>query len=481
MPQETAETLAQGVVTLCANCDQCRDLLADAPCQFFPRLYNLSDRVAEGGPAPSTRDLKDLIDLCNACGQCPCTSVQVRIRDAKDAFVARDGLPLGVRLIEDVQLVGKLCGMLPQLTNRVMASPVGGVVKRALGIHPERALPQFPSESFDAWAKARGLDALPTGEGRKVAYFVGCSARYMFPEVAKATVEVLEANGIAVHVPEQKCCGMPTYLEGDRAFTFRLADSNLPTLKACIEAGCDIVTACPTCSFALKTVLGRGAAFSPQRRERVLAMLEEEGGDVERVRARLEGEALAPTGRANAASEAFRKPWVLNQLQVKPAHGYDDGYFAALDPDLRILIASHTWELGEYLRDLEARGELRASGPLTEEKRAYFPPCHLREQGMGRPWQDLLRRTADAELQTVGEATDCCGLGGVMGFKKTFHWASLAMGRGLMERTAAMAPERVVTECLGCRVQFNQMLPYPVSHPVELLAAAYRRQAEAAE
>ncbi|MBP0573447.1 hypothetical protein J8J27_22380, partial [Mycobacterium tuberculosis] len=78
--------------------------------------------------------------------------------------------------------------------------------------------------------------------------------------------------------------------------------------------------------------------------------------------------------------------------------------------------------------DLAARGELKPAGELAAEKRAYFPPCHLRAQGMGEPWRELLDETAAAGLQTVSEPTDCCGLGGVMGFKKNFHWASLAMG-----------------------------------------------------
>jgi len=77
-------------------------------------------------------------------------------------------------------------------------------------------------------------------------------------------------------------------------------------------------------------------------------------------------------------------------------------------------------------------------------------------------------------MEIVGRHDDCCGLGGIMGFKTNFHHASLAMGRGLMARTEAANPDRVVTECLGCRVQFQQMQSRPVSHPVELLAQAYR-------
>lgn len=482
MTTTSPETLAHRVMTRCADCALCRDMLADAPCQYFPRLFALNDRARKSGAKPSSQELKDLIGLCNACGQCPCPSVQVQIRQAKDAFVSRDGLPLSVRLVEDVQLVGRLCGALPQVTNFLLnAKPVAKYLKQALGVHPDRKLPSFPTDQLDSWVKAKGLDQMRGGPGRKVAYFVGCTARYMFPEVAKSAVAVLEANGLSVHIPEQKCCGMPTYLEGDRDFTFRLVETNLPVLKRCIEAGYDIVTACPTCSFALKSVLARGAQYSSVWRSHVAAMAELVNGETGDVCDQLAAEAKSHTGRVNTASEVFRTRWLVDQIVGRrySGEGHDDGYFAALDAELRILVASHTWELGEYLRDMRRDGQLKPAGMLAQEELAYFPPCHLREQAIGHPWAELLAEAHAAQIETVGEASDCCGLGGVMGFKADFHDVSLAMGCGLKEKMRAKAPDRIVTECLGCRLQFTQMLDYPVSHPVELLAKAYRNEAEA--
>jgi glycerol-3-phosphate dehydrogenase subunit C len=47
-----------------------------------------------------------------------------------------------------------------------------------------------------------------------------------------------------------------------------------------------------------------------------------------------------------------------------------------------------------------------------------------------------------------------------------------------MRKVEAAAPETLLTDCLSCRLQFNQMLPQPVAHPVEILAAAYRAAKE---
>ena len=36
------------------------------------------------------------------------------------------------------------------------------------------------------------------------------------------------------------------------------------------------------------------------------------------------------------------------------------------------------------------------------------------------------------------------------------------------------APGRLVTDCHSCRIQFQQVLPFDVAHPVELLWEGYR-------
>ena len=83
---------------------------------------------------------------------------------------------------------------------------------------------------------------------------------------------MLERNGVAVYLPEQKCCGMPTMLEGDREFTFDLARFNVAELARCVSAGFDIVCSCPTCGYLLKSVLREGAQFSEEYRALVQQM-----------------------------------------------------------------------------------------------------------------------------------------------------------------------------------------------------------------
>jgi glycerol-3-phosphate dehydrogenase subunit C len=50
---------------------------------------------------------------------------------------------------------------------------------------------------------------------------------------------------------------------------------------------------------------------------------------------------------------------------------------------------------------------------------------------------------------------------------------SVSMGGRLMERIRMIHPERLLSDCLSCRIQLNQLLPYKVLHPIEILREAY--------
>jgi glycerol-3-phosphate dehydrogenase subunit C len=470
---DDAEKRTRKVIDRCNGCGHCRELMVDTSCLFMPQLYRLVDREASGGEPISSAEMKQLLDLCNICGICPCTPVHIWIREAKDAFVEREGLPASIRLIENVQLTGKLGGALPRLANFVLGNGLASKgLKRVIGIHPERKLPPFPQDGFTDWAQARGLMRMPETGGRKVAYFAGCTARYYFPEVAKATVEVLERNGVAVFLPEQKCCGMPTMLEGDRTFTFDLARFNVAELARCVSAGFDIVCSCPTCGYLLKSVLREGAQYSEEYRTLVHQMACEAKGDLDQVSTRLASEDATFTGRTNSASVQDRQPWVLGFSQWKMFK--DQGYFSEIGGADRMRVANHTYDLGEYLWELHEAGQFKLELGAVPGHVAYFAPCHQRQQGIGQPWMNLLGLVPEVRTERVGDAFDCCGLGGIMGFKKEFHETSLTIGTRLTDKIQAVAPERLATDCLSCRLQFQQMLPYEVSHPIEILRESYR-------
>lgn len=473
MAPDFPEQCARRVIDRCAGCGHCRELLDDAACLFMPELFRLAAREAAGGEEISSGEMKRLIGLCNTCGICPCAPVQTWIHEARDAFVARDGLPAEARLLVNVQRLGRIGNAFPRLANALTGDhALGRGVRRVIRIHPQRKLPRFPPDGFAAWAQERGLHEKPRGEGRKVAYFVGCTARYFFPEVAKATVEVLQHNGISVYLPEQKCCGMPALLEGDRSFTFDLARFNVDALSRCVEEGFDIVCSCPTCGYLLKTLLRDGAEYSDDYRALVGRLAAEAGGDMAQVGERLVREDAAFTGRVTQRAAHGRQPWLLGL--VPRTMFADNGYFARLGGLERLRVANHTHDLGEYLRMLHQEGALDVSFGTLTGRVAYFAPCHQRQQGIGQPWCELLALIPGLEAESIGDGFDCCGQGGLMGFKRDFHDISLRIGARLLGKIDAAGSGRLATDCLSCRIQFQQARPVAVAHPVELLRDAYR-------
>ncbi len=442
------------VVDACTDCDCCRYIM-DTSCQFFPKIYSLWDREKETGEQISAQELRQLGDLCNYCALCPCPNIREGIITAKTGFIDREGLAPHIRTLEDVERVGKLCGAVPGLTNLLLQNKTtGGLIKRIVGINHERKLPLFPKQDFPTWAKRQKLQHKKQADKkRKIAYFAGCTARYLFPEVPKAVVAVFEHHGIGVYYPEQHCCGMPSMLEGDRKLTLQLAQKMINQLAEIVADGYEIVCSCSTCGYMLKNALREWAYYSDAYQELV-------GGN--------ERYLLIPEETASTQNRHRRLAKNIYNQILK-----DEGYFSSIDPLKRIQVAENTYDLGEYLLKLSEYGYLDQPKTGITGRMVYYPPCHLREQEIGTPFLKLLSQVPRISIESFSSTFYCCGIAGIMGFKKDFHDASIQMGSPLMEKIRQLDPEILVTDCLSCRLQFNQLSDYYVQHPIEIIRQSY--------
>lgn len=452
------ESTARMVVDACSDCDVCRFLM-DSNCLVFPELYRLYDKEIETGEKISSDELRNLVELCNYCALCPCPNIRADIIKAKTEFITRDGLKFGVRTLEDVQRVAKLCGALPKLTNIISQNKLTGkLLKLTSGIQKERRIPLFPQENFPRWAQNHSLNNRleRRQQNRKIAYFAGCTANFLFPEVARAAVEFFQLNGFDVYYPEQKCCGMPTLLEGDRKLTMNFVRFNIEHLLEAVDSGYTIVCSCSTCGYMLRNILPEGAYYATEYQESVGAVKDH---------------IKIPVGKAslNAAERKFE----LLKKNIYAKILKDEGYFSTIDPLKRIKLAENTFDLGEYLAFLFASGELKTAFDRVSGSMVYYPPCHLREQNIGVPYVDLLKMIPGLTLAPIKGELLCCGMAGIMGFKREFHHASVHLGSRLIDKIKEINPEHIVTDCLSCRLQFNELTSYKVFHPIEVLRKAY--------
>jgi glycerol-3-phosphate dehydrogenase subunit C len=433
-----------------SGCEVCREHMEE-DCLFFPEIYRMQDLTEEIGTPPDEKALASLVDLCTLCGLYPCQDIRMLVLKAKAARAEEKKPPLSARLLSDARQAGRWGTAFSAVINPLnRLTSVTTLAKKALDIHPQRSLPVFPKENFFAWAQKRGLTA-PVKHAEKnvprVAYFVGCSAGYLFPDVARAAVELLEQNGIRVFVPSQDCCSMPLIMEGNQKTAEKRIQANLETLGACVQDGYDIVCSCPTCGYFFKTLLVETAYYSN-------AFQQKSGTDATVMK--------VPSGSKNQTFTTVPKKIYQNILK-------DNGYFSGIDPLQRIDLSLKIKDMGEYLLSLQNSGKVAVALRFPEQPLAYFAPCHQREQGMGQPYYQLIGALPGADIKQVGSDMQCCGMGGHLGYKKNFHDHSLAIGRPVLDKLSVESGRTLVTDCLSCRLQLQHTLFAPVFHPLEML------------
>jgi iron-sulfur cluster protein len=98
------------------------------------------------------------------------------------------------------------------------------------------------------------FDQIPQKVARprfRVAFFGGCANDFLYPELGRDLVKVMNHLGVEVFYPkEQNCCGIPALYSGDRETAVELAEQNVGAMLAGDPDY--VLTTCPTCSTALQ-------------------------------------------------------------------------------------------------------------------------------------------------------------------------------------------------------------------------------------
>ena len=103
-------------------------------------------------------------------------------------------------------------------------------------------------------------------------------------------------------------------------------------------------------------------------------------------------------------------------------------------------------------------------------KVAYHVPCHMEKLGWGVFSERLLRKIPGLEFTPLDSA--CCGISGTYGFKKENYAFSQAIGEPLFAQIRSVNPDVVACDCETCKWQIEMSTPYPVAHPISILAEA---------
>jgi glycerol-3-phosphate dehydrogenase subunit C len=142
-----------------------------------------------------------------------------------------------------------------------------------------------------------------------------------------------------------------------------------------------------------------------------------------------------------------------------------------LDGDDARAVAGATWDICEFLLDLDDRGRLDRGFGAVPGTLPYHGPCQLRSHGIGLPALDLLALVPG--LRAVDMDHDCCGIAGTYGLKTEKYDIAMAVGEPLFRKIKASGAAEVACDSETCRWQIAAATGTRVLHPVEILARAY--------
>ena len=261
-PQANRKEISR-VFDICYGCTLCHTL-----CPSFVSLFKFMDENFGEPDRLSDQQVKQVVDECYQCKLCypicpyvppheweidfPRTIMRANMVDAR-----QNGTSFADKVFGDTDRVGRMSSLAAPLVNWANQNPfLRGLMEKYLGIHRDRLLPTFHSETFAKWFRKRPARPQPApsknGGEEKVALFYTCTVNYNEPEIGKAAVGVFEKNRIECLVPEQQCCGLP-FLDGglvDEAK--KKIEANVASLSQAVRKGYKIVVPSASCSYMLK-------------------------------------------------------------------------------------------------------------------------------------------------------------------------------------------------------------------------------------
>lgn len=134
------------------------------------------------------------------------------------------------------------------------------------GIGQRRSIPRFADPTFKRWFRSRERR---DGGGAPVLLWPDTFTNHFHPEIGVAAVEVLEALGFQVLVPDLAlCCGRPLYDYGMLRSARRLLEDILDALGPAIDEGIPLVGLEPSCLAVFRDEL-HGLFPSDERARRL--------------------------------------------------------------------------------------------------------------------------------------------------------------------------------------------------------------------
>ncbi|MFH8702058.1 FAD-binding and (Fe-S)-binding domain-containing protein [Streptomyces chartreusis] len=258
----------------CVGVGKCRSLEGGVMCPSYRatreeehstrgRARLLFEMVNNDGDSPvvdgwRSDEVHDALDLCLACKGCKTDCpVNVDMATYKVEFLHHHYKgrlrPLAHYSMGWLPAIARMVALAPRGVNALMSVPwVARVAKALGGVAPERDVPVFAEQRFTEWWRARGG---PRGEGHRgeVVVWPDTFTDHFHPAIGRAAVEVLEAAGFRVKVPESAvCCGLTWISTGQLNDARRVLGHTIDVLREDLRRGTPVVGLEPSCTAVFR-------------------------------------------------------------------------------------------------------------------------------------------------------------------------------------------------------------------------------------
>ena len=237
---------------------------------------NAPDQISSPGQIWSDPETKATLDLCLSCkacqSECP-SNVDISKMKAEfqaQEFAARGKIPFATRLIGRIRKANRIGSRVWPIANALLQyTPLASVIRSTLGFHAARTVPGFgPATHRWVARKNRAVNAAThsinsamneSSEGRSVArptvlLFADCFTNFSETHIARHAVELLEAFGYRVVMPDAGCCGRTLISVGMLAEASRTCAQTAKKLLSALnsENAVALLALEPSCLSAIK-------------------------------------------------------------------------------------------------------------------------------------------------------------------------------------------------------------------------------------